>query len=328
MRKLECRTIHWPAKGEFRISRSALTRFPMVQVKILENDHIGRSECRPYSRYDETPESVTAQIMSIQVDIEAGLTLDMLQSSLPAGAARNAVDCALWDLKAKQTGKPVWELAGLTEPRPRQTAYTLSMNTSDEMAKAAKQANQYSLLKIKIGSDNGLKACEAIISARPDAKLIVDANEALSVSELSQLSRLDQNGNISLIEQPFHASKDQPGIFEINQTPIICADESLHTHKDLQNIWTAGYRAVNVKLDKTGGFTEALKTMRLARAMGFEIMAGCMVGSSLAMAPMAILASLADCVDLDGPLLLSKDIEPAIEYKGDILYPPSPELWG
>ena len=328
MRKLECRTIYWPAKGEFRISRSTLTEFPVVQVEISENGYVGRSECRPYSRYDETPESVTAQIISIQNAIETGLTLETLQALLPAGAARNAVDCALWDLKAKQTNTPVWQLANLAEPTPLKTAYTLSMSSPDEMAKAAVLAQQYSLLKIKIGSEEGLEACEAIISARPDAKLIVDANEALSADELIELSDLDHSNNIALIEQPFHASQDKSDIFRSDQHPIICADESLHTHEDLQNIWDAGYRAVNVKLDKTGGFTEALKTIRIAQDMGLKIMAGCMVGSSLAMAPMVILAILADFVDLDGPLILAKDTETAIKYEGSVLYPPSPQLWG
>lgn len=328
MRQLSFKIIEWPAKGEFRISRSALTVFTVVQVTITENGITGKAECRPYGRYDETASSVIAQIESARLAIEAGASYDDLYNLLASGAARNALDCALWDLKAKIAKKRVWDLLDIPAPRPRKTAFTLSLDTPAKMAVAAKIASGFTLLKIKIGAKNGLEASEAILKARPDARLIIDANEALDQTSLAAFARLPGADKIAMIEQPFPAADDRPGMFG-NSIPLtICADESLHTSKDLSSIWAAGYRAVNVKLDKTGGLSEALKTMRDAKQMGFEIMAGCMVGSSLAMAPMAILESFADYIDLDGPLLLDADVDYPILYKGEIMEPPSAKLWG
>lgn len=326
MRKLTVQTQIWPVAGTFRISRSALTHIPVVQLEITEDKHTGRAECRPYARYDETTESVTAQIESIRDAIVSGLDTETLQSALPAGAARNAVDCALWDLKAKQSGQRIWRLLGVPEPKPRLTAFTLSVDTPDAMAMAARRAEGYSLLKMKLGSINGLKCVNAVITSRPDATLIIDANEALSADETSELQSHLSGSKAALIEQPIPASSPQH--FDPQIQPIICADESLHTRADLDPLWDAGYRAVNVKLDKCGGLTEGLTLMKAAKERGFVIMAGCMVGSSLAMAPMMILESFADYIDLDGPLLLADDVPQSLTYDGSIIHPPSSLLWG
>lgn len=326
MRRLSVKTRIWPVKGTFRISRSALTQIPVVQVEITEGQHTGRAECRPYARYDETPESVTAQIETIRSIIEAGLDTDTLQSLLPAGAARNAVDCALWDLKAKQSGQRIWDIVGVKEPQPRTTAFTLSVDKPEKMALAATKAKNYDLLKMKLGQQYGQACIEAVMKARPDAALIVDANEALSADDTKSLQAFLSGSATALIEQPMPASAKQS--FNPNLTPIICADESLHTREDLDTLWMAGYRAVNVKLDKCGGLTEGLALMQAAKDKGFTIMAGCMVSSSLAMAPMMILESFADYIDLDGPLLLADDVPHGLEYKGSRVHPPSRELWG
>ncbi len=328
MRQLKHEIVKWPAKGEFRISRSSLSEFITVQVTITENGHTGRAECRPYSRYDETAQTVISAIEEVRSQIEQGISPEELQSIMPAGAARNAVDCALWDLRAKQNGAYIWELLDIRPPTPRITAYTLSMNTPEQMARAALKAKAYNLLKMKIGGPEGIEAVNAVIRSRPDAHLIVDANEALSLEALETLCSNDMAHKIALIEQPLPADQDRPGLFSDITTIPICADESLHTRRDLIRLKQAGYTAVNVKLDKTGGLTEAYSLMKEARLMGFKVMAGCMVGSSLAMAPMAYLESLADYIDLDGPLLLNKDVKNALTYDGEILHPPKQELWG
>lgn len=327
MRQLNHIVVKWPAKGEFRISRSALKEFVTVQVSISQDGKAGRAECRPYARYNETARSVIEQIEGVREAIQNGMSRKDLQDTMPAGAARNALDCAMWDLEAKSCGRSVWEMAGISKPRGRETAFTLSIDKPGEMAEAAKLAKVHKILKMKIGGDGGIEAVQAVLAARLDARLIVDANEALEPSDLGRLHDLDQAQRIALIEQPFPSHRDFLGMFD-SHGPIICADESLHTAADLQHLWNAGYRAVNVKLDKTGGLTEALKVIREAKAMGFQIMAGCMVGSSLAMAPMVMLESFADYIDLDGPLLLDDDFDPPLKYKGGKVFPPSKELWG
>jgi len=328
LRHLKASIVRYPVAGVFRISRSALTEIPVVMVEISDGEHSGRAECRPYARYDETPQSVMAEIEHMRRDIESGLTIEVLQIAMSPGAARNAIDCALWDLKAKQMGRAVWEILGLPEPRPRLTAYTLSIDTPDAMIKAALQAKQYPLLKIKIGSIDGLAACLAVLEARSDAKLIIDANEALRPDELPEFQANLKNKSVVLIEQPLpDALIDQTPMQDPN-IPLLCADESLHTSADLDKLRAAGYRAVNVKLDKTGGLTEGLALMQAAKARDFTVMAGCMVGSSLAMAPMMILESLANYIDLDGPLLLARDIENGLKYEGATVFPPESMLWG
>jgi len=326
MRQLNISTRTWPVAGEFRISRSRLTHIEVVQVHIRDGEHVGRGECRPYARYEETPGSVTQQIENIRNDIESGINTETLTSLMKAGAARNAVDCALWDLKAKMTGLPVWQQLGLPKPKPRKTALTLSLNTPDLMAKAAIEAKAYPVLKMKIGESDSLESVQAVMLARPDARLIIDANEALDLNSLEKMQADLKGQSVVFIEQPLPAS--YLGSFDPQKTPLICADEALHTPEDLPRLWDQGYRAVNVKLDKCGGLTEAFSLMQRSKEMGFVIMAGCMVSSSLAIAPMVMLESFADVIDLDGPLLLKDDVKPGLTYDGAILLPPRRDLWG
>lgn len=328
MYQLKLSTHTWPIAGSFRIAHGSVSEVHVVVAEISDGTHTGRGECRPYARYKETPETVTAEIMQVSDEIEAGIGTNALQDILPAGAARNAVDCAFWDLRAKRAGEPVWQMLGVPKPRPRTTAFTLSIDSPTRMAKAALEASQYPILKLKISGADGLPACLAVLEARPDAQLILDANEALTPQESLKFRSALSHAPILLIEQPVKTD-----IFDqIDNTPdalpILCADESLHTRADLQNLWDAGYRAVNVKLDKCGGITEAVALMRQAKSMGFLIMSGCMVGTSLAMAPMMILESFADFIDLDGPLLLAKDIQDGLRYEDAVVYPANAKLWG
>ncbi len=326
MRQLKIDTIVWPVKGVFRISRSALTEIAVLQVTITDGDVVGRGECRPYARYNETCESVTAEIEAVRGDIEKGCTAAQLQSLLSAGAARNAVDCALWDLQCKKENKRIWEILGIPAPKPRVTAFTLSVDTPENMAAAAIKAAGFPLLKMKVSGETSLKCVSAVLAARPEAKLIIDANEALSPEAVSEFQKQLPPENAVLIEQPLPAHTNER--FNPDNLPPICADESLHTRTDLDTLWAQGYRAVNVKLDKCGGLTEGLALMQAAREKGFVIMAGCMVSSSLAMAPMLCLESFADVIDLDGPLLLNSDVDHALKYENAHIYPPTSDLWG
>ena len=328
LRRLKIQTETWPVAGEFRISGSALTDIIVVTVTITDGDAQGRGECRPYAKYNETAESVTAQIQAIRRDIETGLTTDKLQSLMPPGAARNAVDCALWDLRAKQTGQSIPALLGIPTPKPRLTAFTLSIDTAENMRDAALKAASYPLLKIKIDSLGGLDGCLAVMEARPDAKLIIDANEALNAEEAEQMQLALASKAVVMIEQPLPREEYDQIPNRPDARPVFCADESLHTAKDLDRLWDAGYRAVNVKLDKCGGLTEGVNLMRAAKTKGFTVMAGCMVGTSLAMAPMVMLESFADYIDLDGPLLLAKDRAEGLRFDGAHVYPPKTPLWG
>ena len=328
MRELILKTESWPVRGSFTISRSSLKKVVVITAKITENGYIGLGECRPYARYNETAESVTLDIENVRQSIETSMSNNDLLSLLPAGAARNAIDCALWDLKAKQTRKTVSELLNLPQPQKRTTAYTLSIDSPAKMKIAAQKATQFPILKIKIGSPEGLMSCLAILDARPDAQLIIDANEALNVEDIKSFKNQLKSLPIIMIEQPISSGQDDLIPFAPDELPILCADESLHTEKDLDRLWALGYRAINVKLDKCGGLTAGLSLMKAAKAKGFIIMAGCMVGTSLAMAPMMILESYADYIDLDGPLLLDKDRENKIVYEGPNIMPASPELWG
>ncbi|MBL4870448.1 MAG: dipeptide epimerase [Robiginitomaculum sp.] len=318
----------WPTVGSFRTAHGSVDEIHVVNVSIKAGNGIGRGECRPYPRYNETSASVVKQIESIRPHIESGLNLANLQSLLPAGAARNAVDCALWDLKAKLSKKPIWEILGVPTPRPRITAYTLSIDSPAKMAKAALAAKKYPILKLKINGLDGLPACLAVLNARPEVQLIIDANESLTARELVIMRQKLAHLPVLLIEQPLNAEAFDQIENLPDALPILCADESLHTRYDLSALWQAGYRAVNVKLDKCGGLSEALHLMKTARSMGFVIMSGCMVSTSLAMAPMMVLESFADYIDLDGPLLLAKDIKNGLKYSSEFIYPPQNTLWG
>ncbi len=316
----------WPVAGSFRISRSSVTEVHVVVATVTKNGHTGRGECRPYQRYGESPKSVCAQIDGLREGLSS-LTLDSLQSRLPAGAARNAVDCALWDLKAKTERRSVSDLLGLPAPRARKTAFTLSLDSPDNMAKAARKARGHSVLKIKVGATDGLKSALAVMNARPDAELIIDANEALDGESLSRFQSTLAGWPVLMIEQPMPAGSAMPS--GVSTTlPIMCADEALHTSGDLEMLWAQGFRAVNIKMDKAGGLTEGLALARAAKAKGFVIMLGCMVGSSLAMAPAMILESFADVVDLDGALLLARDHSGGLRYDDGKVWPAPRTLWG
>lgn len=327
-RKLKVTTEKWPIKGSFRISRGSITEITVVKVSITENKFKGYGECRPYTRYNETPESVVSLIESVRTNIEEGLKNIELQSLLPAGAARNAIDCALWDLEAKIKNKSISELLKIPVARPRKTAFTLSIDTPENIKKAAKKADSFSILKIKINGFSGLEACLAVLKARSDIQLIIDANESLDARNINEFLDALKAFPIAMVEQPL-PDKNYSLIPEYSKNlPIICADESLHTIDDLDKLWDAGYRAINIKLDKCGGLTAGLKLIYEAKKKGFIIMNGCMVGTSLAMAPIMSLECFADYIDLDGPLLLLKDRKSGMDYKQGIIYPATKELWG
>lgn len=316
----------FPTRGSFTISRSTVTAVDLVVATIAFDGARGRGECRPYPRYGESPASVLAEIEALAPAIEAGMTRAELQETQKPGAARNALDCALWDLEAKQSGKAVWQLAGLPEPRPVVTAYTLSLDTPEAMAKAAAANRQRPLLKLKLAGPEDLDRVAAVRAAAPEPKLIVDANEGWTLASFREIApRLVALG-VALVEQPLPAAGDAPLAGQSWPLPL-CADESSHDRASLAHL-VGRYSHVNVKLDKTGGLTEALTMVAEARRLGFGIMVGCMLASSLAMAPALLLAVGADYVDLDGPLLLASDRPEGLAFEGSTIMPASAELWG
>ncbi len=306
----------------FTISRGSRTEAKVLTVRVTEGGVTGWGECVPYARYDETLESVTAEINGLPSDI----TRQALYDLLPAGAARNAVDCALWDLEAKRAGKRVWELAGLTAPGPEVTAYTLSLDDPEAMrAQAAKHA-QRPLLKIKLGTPDDMPRLEAVRVGAPDATIIIDANEGWSAEVYADLAPHLVRLGVALVEQPLPAGEDE-ALLGMERPVPVCADESCHDRASLPGL-KGKYDVVNIKLDKTGGLTEALALRDAARAEGFDVMVGCMVGSSLAMAPATLVAQGAKVVDLDGPLLLAEDRDNALKFDGAGVHPPVAALWG
>ena len=326
MRTLDVRREAWAVRGTFVISRGAKRSIEVVVVDITEDGFTGRGECRPYDRYGETPDSVEAQIRSIADKIRSGLGRGELGSRLPPGAARNALDCALWDLEAKRAGRPVWALAGLAEPGPLVTAYTLSLGSPEAMAAAAREACERPLLKLKLGGRDDLQRLQAVRQAAPDARLIVDANEAWTPDELTRLAAPFTQLGVELIEQPLPAGDDE-ALDGYAGPPLLCADESAHDRASLPGL-AGRYGAINVKLDKAGGLTEALALTAAARAAGLKVMVGCMLATSLAMAPAVLLAQAADWVDLDGPLLLADDRAAGLRFDGSRVFPPATALWG
>jgi len=323
---LTARDERWPLAEAFVISRGAKIEAHVVVAEIAEGPHRGRGEAVPYARYDETVEGVRAQIESLRADVEAGLTREALQGRLPAGAARNALDCALWDLEAKRAGVRAWTLAGRARLDPVKTCFTISLGAPAAMAEAARANARRPMLKLKIGGADDLEGVAAVHAAAPRARLIVDANEALSFDDLRRLAPAFARLGVSLVEQPLPAGQDEELAGYASPVPL-CADESLHTRAELAAC-VGRYGLVNIKLDKAGGLTEALLLAAEARSLGFGLMIGCMVATSLAIAPAMILAQGAEVVDLDGPLLMLKDREPSLAGVGSLLAPPSPELWG
>lgn len=312
----------FPLATVFTISRGAKTHAHVVRIEVSDGKATGQGECVPYARYGESVESVTKLLSNLPNDIAR----EALQEIMPAGAARNAIDCALWDLEAKQTGKSVWELAGLDKPKPLTTAYTLSLERADEMRENAKKNAFRPLLKLKLGTPDDLPRLQAVREGAPDSQIMVDANEGWSLEDLSALQPHLEALGIALVEQPLPESDDS-GLVGNSFTMPICADESSHTSEGLEEL-RKKYDIVNIKLDKTGGLTEALKMRKKAKELGFGIFVGCMVGSSLGMAPATLIAQGASFVDLDGPLLLAQDRAHGIRYEGSTMYPASPALWG
>jgi L-alanine-DL-glutamate epimerase-like enolase superfamily enzyme len=306
----------------FTISRGSRTEAKVLTVRVEQDGVTGWGECVPYARYDETLDSVTAEIMGLP----ESFTRAELQELLPAGAARNAVDCALWDLEAKQTGKRVWELAGLPKPGPEITAYTLSLDSPEVMREQAAENAHRPLLKIKLGTADDMPRLEAVRAGAPASKIIIDANEGWSAEVYADLAPHLVRLGVSLVEQPLPAGEDDALIGMERPVPV-CADESCHDRASLPKL-KGKYDVVNIKLDKTGGLTEALKLREAALAEGYDVMVGCMMGSSLAMAPAQLLAQRAMVTDLDGPLLLSEDREVTMEYDAAGVHPPKAELWG
>jgi L-Ala-D/L-Glu epimerase len=332
--QIEAREETWPLKQVFRISRGERSETQVVVVTITDGQHIGRGEAVPIKRYNQTTASVLAQIESIKR--EKNLNRQSLQQLLPAGAARNALDCAFWDLEAKISGKRVWELAHVPMKPQIETSFTISLDTPDKMRTSAQgyarnfreHGSASGPLKLKLyGGDNAdFARVQAVREVAPTARVIIDANESWSVAHYLETAPALKQLGVDLIEQPFPADADE--VLETLDHPVpVCADESCHTSEDLARL-KKRYEMINVKLDKTGGLTEALRLCKGARETGFKILIGCMVGTSLSMAPALVVASLAEYVDLDGPLLLARDRDPGLNYHNGKIDLPSPELWG
>jgi L-Ala-D/L-Glu epimerase len=316
----------WPIAGAFTIARGSKTEAKVIVFIMSDGVHTGHGEAVPYGRYNETIEGSLAALEAIRPQVEAGLTREALQTLMPAGAARNALDCALWDIEAKRSGTPAFARAGLKALNPLKTAYTLSLDTPEAMgAQAAKNARR-PLLKLKIGGPDDLGRVEAVRANAPKTRLIVDGNEGLKLDDLQRLTPELKRLGVVLIEQPLPASEDE-ALLGYDCPVALCADESLHDRAGLARIARL-YACVNIKLDKTGGLTEALLLKAEAQKLGLGIMVGCMVATSLSMAPAMLIAQGADFVDLDGPLLLARDREHGLEVTGSILSPPDPALWG
>ena len=316
----------WPIAGTFTIARGSKTAADVVVVTLTRNGKTGHGECVPYARYNESVPQVVAALQAAREAIEK-LSFHEDIASLPLPyAARNALDCALWDLRCKEQGVAAWALAGLTEPQSLTTAFTLSLDTPEAMAAAARAATGRTLLKLKLGRTGDVDRLAAIRAAVPKARLIVDANEGWLPGILPAMLAACDTYGVELVEQPLPAGNDE-ALRGLPRTTIVCADESAHGVESLGSL-KGKYDAVNIKLDKTGGLTPALKMATAAKADGFKIMVGCMLATSLAMAPAFLVAQLADYVDLDGPLLLAKDREPAITYNGSLMLLPPRALWG
>ncbi|PHR59220.1 MAG: dipeptide epimerase [Robiginitomaculum sp.] len=318
----------WPIAGQFRISRGSKTSAEVLVVSLRDDGGcIGRGECVPYARYGESLNSVSAQIEGLRSAIVAGMSRAELQSALPTGAARNAIDCAMWDLQSQHTGQPVWQLAALPGPTVLTTAFTLSLDQPNKMAEAAKAARQQPLLKLKLAGDGSdQERVLAITQVRPDARLILDGNEGFSFADLQTFLVQIAGLNIVAIEQPLPADEDE-ALAGFDAPFPLCADESLHSRAQLPQM-AARYDMINIKLDKTGGLTEALALLAEAKALDFQIMAGCMVATSLSMAPALLIAAQADLVDLDGPLLLQRDRADGLRYQQANIPVQEMSVWG
>ncbi|MEX2574941.1 MAG: N-acetyl-D-Glu racemase DgcA [Balneolaceae bacterium] len=320
--KIDIQAESFPLADVFTIARGSRTHAQTLTVRITREGFTGRGECVPGARYGETPDSVMAQIKSLPTDFNR----ISLQELLPAGAARNAVDCALWDLEAKIHQKRAWNLAGLPDPGPLITAFTLSLDTPERMRTAAAYNAHRPLLKIKLGTPDDMPRLESVRAGAPESRIIVDANEGWSAEVYRELAPHLIRFGVTMVEQPLPAGSDE-FLEDTERLLPVCADESCRDRQSLPALKNR-YDMINIKLDKTGGLTEALALRESARIAGFDIMVGCMVGSSLAMAPAVVVAQGAGIVDLDGPLLLAEDREPPIKFDEAGIHPPPPGLWG
>jgi len=316
----------WPLARPFAISRGVKTKADVVVARITEGTVTGRGECVPYPRYDETVDGVAAEMEKLSQALADGMDRSQLQDALHAGAARNALDTALWDLEAKLSGKRVWQLAGIDAPTSYVTAETIGIGTVDEMAGSAERLKSAPLIKVKLDGQLVMERMLAIREQAPSSRLIIDPNEGWTIDQLKDIApKLDDLG-VEMIEQPIPAGSDD-GLADYDPPIPICADEACHTSADLEGL-KGKYQMVNIKLDKTGGLTEALKLAHAATDAGFGIMIGCMVGTSLAMAPAVLLGAYAEFVDLDGPLLLKQDRTGGLLFECGSVYPSDPSLWG
>ena len=324
--RVEFRRVDWPFASTFRIAYRVETVAHTVWVELTDGSYIGRGEGLGVSYHDETIDSILGQLEGVRSTLEKGISREQLQQLLPPGGARNAVDCALWDLEAKRAGRRAWELADVRTVRPLLTAYTLSLDSPAVMAQAATKARGFSLLKIKLGGEGDFERLRAIREARPDVSLIVDANQSWNERHLHEFTPKLAELGVKLIEQPLPAGRDEPLRGFTSPIPL-CADESCQTAESLPAL-QGKYQFINIKLDKSGGLTEGLRLARKAKELGFELMVGCMAGSSLSMAPHFIVGQLCSVIDLDGPLLASSDVPHAIRYEGSQMHVPEAALWG
>ncbi|MCF8475147.1 MAG: L-Ala-D/L-Glu epimerase [Emcibacter sp.] len=316
----------WPLKEPFKISRGVRTETHVIVAALEYGQITGRGEAVPYARYDETTDSVIAQIEAVKDRIEDGISPEELQQLLPAGAARNAVDCALWDMLARHKGIPVWQQLQLPEPKTVETAVTIGIDSAEVMGEKALHYKNFPLLKIKLDRENIKEKIIAVRNSAPNPRIIIDPNESWTIQDLEILDDFMVAQNISLLEQPLAAGQDGDLKYFKGNIPI-CADESCHTRDDLESL-VGKYQVINIKLDKTGGLTEAVKLKTQAQAMGFDIMVGCMVSTSLAMAPAMLLATGAHFIDLDGPILIKNDRKDGLKIIEGRMTVATPALWG
>ena len=326
MRTLSVRKEAWPLARPFTISRGTKTTAEVVVAEIEDQGVHGRGECVPYARNGESVEAVLETIAALAPEIEAGMDRIALQQRLPAGAARNALDCALWDLEAKSGDRRVWQTAGMPAPHPVPTAETIAIDTAEAMAARAYGLRDRPLLKLKLNAEDVVDRVGAVRAAVPHTRLIVDANESWDISLLDRIGGMLAALDVEVIEQPLPAARDDD-LRGFRSEVLLCADESCHTCRDLDRL-PDGYGMVNVKLDKAGGLTEALLLTTATRASGRKVMVGCMIATSLGIAPATLLAPVADVVDLDGPLWLAHDRGPSLRFEDGCVYPPDPALWG
>lgn len=315
-----------PLRAPFRISRGVKTHADVVVATLRDGGVLGRGECVPYARYGETPESVAAELAQAGARIADGEPVEAVVASLTAGAARNALDCALWDLVARRDGVPAAQRIGRPSPGPMATAVTISLDTPQAMAAAAARGAGAPLLKVKLDAHEPTARLLAVAESAPDAKLIVDPNEGWSLPILQAMADTIARLPVAMVEQPLPAD-DDAGLEGLAYPAPLCADEAAHTSDDLERV-AGRYQVVNVKLDKAGGLTEALRMADRARALGLGVLAGCMVSSSLSIAPALWIGAQADAVDLDGPWWLSADRAGGCRIDNGVIYPPQAGFWG